>query len=1023
MPITTSRELFEAVHRDDQHWLADELARCVREETPYEAEFRVLCPDGSVRWLSAKGGVFRDPSGQVFQVAGVYIDITERKNDVEQIRLLNEKLEQMVRDRTAELARAIQAMRESERRFRAIFDSTFQFIGLLGPDGTVLEANQTALDFVKVQREEVIGLPFWETPWWSHNEGSRERIKNAVADAAGGQFVRFEEDHQGPDGEVVTVDFSLKPVYDESGQVSLMIPEGRPVTERKKAAEAFRLSEARFRGAFDASAIGMALVNPEGRWLQVNRALCEIVGYEEVELLAMTFQEITHPDDLEADLSHLRRLVDGEISSYHMEKRYIHKNGHEVWIILSVSLVRDNAGQPLHYVAQIEDITSRKRFEEDLKWARDEAMNATRAKGNFLANMSHEIRTPMNGVIGMTELLLDTTLSDVQRDYAETIRGSGEALLTVINDILDFSKIEAGKLTLESSEFDPRTLMEEVADLLAPRVHQKGLEINSRVDPAVPGRLKGDPIRLRQILTNLAGNAVKFTDRGEVNLDAKLVSEADDRVTLRILVRDTGIGIPVDRQADIFESFTQIEGGSNRRYGGTGLGLAICRNLVSLMEGTIGLESSPGKGSSFWFELPFEKGVGVAEPKAAEIGGIRVLVVDDHETSRTIVREALLSWRCRPEVVASGAEGYAKLLSSLADDPYGIVLLDHKMPGMDGVQTAKVIKDTPRLASVPIVLLTSLGSPATREEPETELFAATLMKPIRRSQLYNVLTQAVASSVPPPAPRPVSSGPDGPSLNFCILLAEDNDVNRRVATGLAQRLGCRVDSVANGREAVSSLDYDRHDLVLMDVQMPEMDGFAATAAIRDREQLNGRHIPIVAMTAHAMHGDREKCLAAGMDGYLSKPVRPGPLREAIETYVTRDKTHSIESSTPADVVKRQEFGERLRESCGDDNELITEVVGLMLQGTPARIQRLEDAIVRQNRRGVHWEAHALKGIFLTVGDESLASSCQVMTALGDSGSFEALESVYRPFCEHWNQLKTEAEAFLGSNACANQAVV
>ncbi len=878
------------LHPADVRRCLDVWYRAVETGEPYQIEYRFKNGQtGEYRWHLGRALPVKDASGRVARWIGTCTDIDDQKrteealrDSEERFRKLNETLERRIEARTAELTAANEALRESERRFRAIFDSTFQFIGLIAPDGTLLEANQTALDFAGVRREGVVGRPVWETPWLAYSEEARERFRRSVADAADGCFVRYEEDLQGRDGEVVTVDFSLKPVHDESGRVVLLIPEGRPISEQKKAAEALRLSEERFRGAFDAAAIGMALVAPDGRWLQVNASLCQIAGYSEDELLGMTWKDITHPNDLDADLEHARRLLAGEIHAYQMEKRYIHKDRRIVWIVLSRSLVRDAGGEPLYFVAQIEDITPRKEAEEKLRQAMQAAEAATRAKSEFLATMSHEIRTPMSGVIGMTELLLDTPLDGLQRGYAETIRSSGEALLTVINDILDFSKIEAGKLTLESTELDVRALIAEVVDLLAPRARQKGLEIGARVEPDVPGRLVGDPVRIRQVLTNLAGNSVKFTERGAVELTAHLVSEDVGVEMLRVLVRDTGVGIPEDRQADIFESFTQIEGGNSRRHGGTGLGLVICRSLVDLMRGRIGVESRPGAGSTFWFELPLGKASGEADaPRPLRDG--------------------------RP------ADGSA---------------------------------EAGRLASLR------------------------------------------------------------------ILVAEDNEVNRRVAIGMAEQLGCAVQAVSNGREVVAALDHGRHDLVLMDVQMPEMDGFTATAAIRERERGTGRHIPIIALTAHAMQGDRERCLAAGMDGYIAKPIRSGPLREVLNAWCAGDDPPSDGAGHRREPEVRSFSVEILGESCGDDPKLIREVLGLMLEGVPVRLERLAAAIGAGDRRRVSWEAHGLTGAFATVGAEALAAACRELMTLGERGAFAAIEAAYRRIRDQWERLEEEARHYL-----------
>jgi PAS domain S-box-containing protein len=928
----------------------------------------------------------KDRSGRVIGVCKIARDITGRK-------------------------RAEESLRESAQRMRSVVDHVVDGIITIDVRGTVQTLNPAAERIFGYPAADVVGKNvnvLMPAPYHAEHDSYLSNYVGTGRPKIIG--IGREVEGRRSDGSTFPMDLAVSEfrLGDERFFTGIV----RDITERKRAEEALRRSEERFRGAFDAAAIGMALIALDGRFQMVNRSLCRIVGYTEEELLGMAFQDITHPDDLNVDVREVSHLLAGDIHSYQLEKRYLHKDGNVLWVILSVSLVRDTAGRPLYSVVQIEDITARKRFEEELRGARDAAMAATQAKGDFLANMSHEIRTPMNGVVGMTELLLDTQLNDLQRGFAETIRASGEALLTVINDILDFSKIEAGKLTLESVEFDLRTLFEEVAEMLAPRAHQKGLEINCHVAPEIPSRLEGDPVRIRQVLTNLAGNAVKFTDKGEVNIEARLVSEDEYLATLRISVRDTGIGIPESRQADVFESFTQIEAGSSRRHGGTGLGLSICRNLVKLMDGRIGLESVPGEGSLFWFELALGKKSAEAETPNVDIRGLRVLVIDDHETNRTIAREALLSWGCRPEVVASGADAFAKLLATPDNDPFGLILLDHHMPGMDGVQTATVIKGAPRFAALPIVLLTSLGSFAERGEVEERLFSSTLVKPLRRSQFYSILCRTVAASSPTRATPPAAAEATSQLFDFRVLLAEDNDVNRRVAIGLAERIGCRIDAVENGREALEALDYNLHDLVLMDVQMPEMDGFAATAAIREREGATGKHIPIIAMTAHAMQGDREKCLAAGMDGYLSKPLRPGPLREILLAWALDGRQPQEEAATAPPPVEQSWFEKAVREWCGDDTRLMSDVINMMLKGTPERLDRLEAAIAAKDGRQVSWEAHALKGVFLTMGAEALASACHELSKLGELGDFPLIETIHRAVRNEWNRLKEEAISFL-----------
>jgi len=642
--------------------------------------------------------------------------------------------------------------------------------------------------------------------------------------------------------------------------------------------------------------------------------------------------------------------------------------------------------------SQIGQFMRRKDSEEALRRAKEDAEAATRAKSDFLATMSHEIRTPMNGVIGMTGLLLDTPLAAEQREYAETVRESAEALLAIVNDVLDFSKVEAGRIDLEVVDFNLRGVVEGVGDLFGPSAYSKGIEFAYLIEPDVPAMLRGDPGRLRQVLTNLVGNAIKFTQQGEVSLHVALAGHDDGTACVRFSVRDTGPGITPDAQTRLFQPFSQADSSTTRRYGGTGLGLVISKRLVEMMGGEIGLDSVPGKGSTFWFTVRLRVVASVEAPAAAELSGVRALVVDDNATNRLVLERQLSQWGVTCTTAADGAAALVALrTAAAAGTPCALAILDGRMPDMDGLTLARTITANPLLASVRLVLLSSQG-PRQHADAVRAGFAAVLTKPVRQSQLYDTLLdvmQAVALAAPATHRRPaeVAPSPAPPPSRGRVLVAEDNPINKKVAMLMLARLGYRADGVADGVEAVEAVSRVPYDVVLMDCQMPEMDGYGATVAIR-RLEGSRRHVPIIAMTANAMAGDRERCLAAGMDDYVAKPVKEAELAAALGRWVGRHAAPA-EPAPPCGAVDQAALDDLRRLTDAGSPDMVAELIALFLQDAPAQLSAMRAALAAGDAAALRHAAHSLKGSSGYLGARRLMALCAEVEQSARQGTLEA----------------------------------
>ncbi|WP_094228898.1 PAS domain S-box protein [Methanolobus psychrotolerans] len=948
------------------------------------------------RWYANIYSPLKDAEGNIIGITLILTDITLRK-------------------------RSEQALLAEEARTRAIAESAQDAILMMDPQGNISFWNPAAERIFGYSMEETIGqnLHLLLAPQRYHvsqQEALSKFLKNGQGNAVG---KTLELEALCKDGREISVELSLSVIELPDGWHSVGIM--RDITGRKLTEQQLTESEERHRLLADNSTDVIWTMDIEGKFTYVSPSVQKLRGYTPEEVMKQKPEEFLTPDSLQQYLEGLKLATEivqagMNFSSQRFELEQPSKDGSTVWTEATINGMYNEQGKFIGILGVTRDITERKGLEKNLIIEMEKAQEATRVKSEFLANMSHEIRTPMNGVIGMTGLLLDTDLSDEQRHYAETVRLSGESLLQLINDILDFSKIEAGKLELEMVDFDLHNMLDDFASMISIKAHEKELEFICAPAPDVPACVQGDPGRLQQVLTNLAGNAVKFTHKGEVVVQVTLESQSTTEALLRFSVRDTGVGIPENKKHDLFDKFYQVDASTTRQYGGTGLGLAISKQLVEMMGGDIGVESEKGKGSEFWFRISLEKQPESGRKKvhSAEIMGSYVLVVDDNATNREILNKRISSWGVKVDEAVDGPTALQALYRAHEDgEQYHVVILDMHMPGMDGESVARFIKSDAKLKDIPLVMLSSLGQRSNLQNPGERYFAAYLTKPVRHQELFDVLSGILNMEKQRSKAHTrvnTSSVPSQIQKNLRILLAEDNIVNQKVAQGMLQKLGYHADTVANGIEAIKALEILPYDMVLMDVQMPDMDGFEATSLIRDpRSAVLDHEIPIVAMTAYAMKGDKERCLEAGMNDYIAKPVSLQSLMQLLDKWQSilgyESSWNGISAEGMKDPTDQLVFDRpALLERVMDDEDLSRRLIAIFLEDMPKQVIALRDSIVKRELENVNVYAHKIKGASANIGGMALSAMASQMEIAGNKSQVDKMDILLPELEKHYDLL-------------------
>ncbi len=975
------RELADKYTSDD--------ARILESGEPYEDVEENRGPDGQPIYVHVLKAPVADADGNCVGIQGVFWDVTDKK-------------------------RAEQAARQSEDRFRQLAENIREVFWITSLNGA-------EMIYVSPAYAEIWGHPteeLYANPLqWLESIHDDDRARVEAAFQVRAQTGQYDEEYRilRPDGQMRWIRDRGFPVRDESGRPYRIAGVAENITKRRKAEEQLRHSDDRFRRLVESNIIGILITDFQKRILEANDLFLEMIGYSRAELEAgeIRWKRITPEEYFEADNRALAELSEKQVCTP-WEKEYIRKDGSRIPVLVGVTALSEHWQEAISFIV---DMTKQKQAEAELQVALDAADAANRAKGQFLANMSHEIRTPMNAIIGMTELVLDTTLSREQREYLSIVLESAEALLKLINDILDFSKIEAGRLEVEQTEFGLRDCVGGAIKALAVQAHQQGLELISDIAVDLPERVVGDQVRLRQILVNLVGNAIKFTGEGHVIVRVEPESATDDELRIHVAVSDTGEGIPADKLEHVFEAFEQLDSSMARKFGGTGLGLAISARLVQLLGGRIWCESELGEGTTFHFTarfepLPLEQSSDQIAPSS--LAGLRILVVDDNPANCRAIRETAQSWQLQPDVSDSAAAAM-RIVEQAIDTgrPHDLYLIDAHMPQTDGFHLCEALMNNKSLTKPTIIMMLSPGD-RSADVARCDHVGATayLMKPLNQSELLDTMLAVLdqdGSQLQVAEEHPQLPFDVGP-LN--VLLVEDSPYNQKLALGHLKKQNHIVTVAQNGVEAVAAARDHKFDLILMDIQMPEMDGLEATRLIREHEQASGNHVPIIAMTAQAMKGDRDHCFAAGMDAYLAKPVRGRELVAAIASVMNSKSTAPPSAGAGLPNNNGLLDWDKALENVERDQELLREVTEAFVEECPGITETIESSLAAGNTADLGRAAHTLKGgmrMFAAAGPLELAESLESAAVAGD---FEKVSSLYSELKPMVTTILAELSAFV-----------